>query len=163
MVTKSCLLEWDKIHSKLLQNFKRRPVCSLLQKKHLNTCCLPIFKLYEMVTKSCLSYLFVPLAIFFHLTRNQNVGNVWCQLLWWQNMCSGKIPGSVPEKWSEHVAWMRNSHNLQPFYETVKVAKTDIEGNLSVLVEGLWGLVSIKSCSTCLIYMHNSTLHINAH
>ena len=52
-------------------------------------------------------------------------------------MCSGKIPGSVPEKWSEHVAGMRNSHNLQPFYETVKVAKTDIEGNLSVLVEGL--------------------------
>ena len=95
--------------------------------------------------------------------RNQNVGNVWCQLLWWQNMCSGKIPGSVPEKWSEHVAWMRNSHNLQPFYETVKVAKTDIEGNLSVLVEGLWGLVSINSCSTCLIYMHNSTLHINAY
>ena len=50
-------------------------------------------------------------------------------------MCSGKIPGSVPEKWSEHVAGMRNSHNLQPFYETVKVAKTDIEGNLSVLVK----------------------------
>ena len=120
----------------------------------------------EMMTRSCLSYLFVndvPLAMFFHLTRNQNVGNVWCQRLWWQNMCSGKIPGSVPEKWSEHVAWMRNSHNLQPFYETVKVAKTDIEGNLSVLVEGLWGLVSIKSCSTCLIYMHNSTLHINTH
>ena len=138
-------------------------------KKHLNTGCLTTFKLYELAIyrdgdkELFVIFAFYVMCLWQCFAQNQNVGNVWCQLLWWQNRCSGKIPGSVPEKWSEHVAWMRNSHNLQPFYETVKVAKTDIEGNLSVLVEGLWGLVSIKSCSTCLIYIHNSTLHINAH